>query len=233
MSKITLTENTVIGDAPVSAEKYRSFFRNAIAGFSPEVFCGNFVNWLESNTGKTLKDAIEAYQLMTKPKGMDEMLSEERFNIISEPDKAFILAFDSEIMELGYDFGGKIGSGFCWGPYMIIYSKTGVKSKQVAARIFIRESHIVLRLFFNNIDKHSQYIEDSPEHIKSVFTGAHGDCSCNPKKDNCNFRKTYSINSRQIEKCSGVVFEFQQPDMEKLPDYIALLKEFYKIKKKL
>jgi hypothetical protein len=40
-------------------------------------------------------------------------------------------------------------------------------------------------------------------------------------------RKTYAINVKQTEKCSGVVFEFHQPDMTELPDYMGLLGEFY------
>jgi hypothetical protein len=45
-------------------------------------------------------------------------------------------------------------------------------------------------------------------------------------------RKIYVIDGRQIEKCSGVVFEFHQPNVEKLPDYMELLKEFYEKKAK-
>lgn len=227
---VKLTENTVIGESSVSPERYRAFFRKTTAGFAPEVYCGAFQYWLNQNNGKTLKEAIESYHLMKTPKSMEGRFKEERFNMVSEPDKFFILAFNKEIAALGYDYGGNIGWGACWGPYMIIYSKVGVKSKQVAARIFIRENHIVLRLFFNNVDKHTPYIEKAPEHIKSVFAGTHGNCSCNPKKENCKMRKTYILDGKKIEKCSGVVFEFHQPSMSKLPDYMGLLKEFYEKK---
>ena len=44
-------------------------------------------------------------------------------------------------------FGGKIGSGYCWGKYMVIYRKSGVKSENVYARIYMRDADIVLRLF--------------------------------------------------------------------------------------
>ena len=141
------------------------------------------------------------------------------------------MAFDKNIENLGYGFGGGIGDGYVWGKYMIIYSKTGVKNKKVAARIFIRESGIVLRLFFNDVDKHRAYVEGAPEHIKSVFVNDYGNCSCNPKKENCRMRKTYTIDDRQIEKCSGVVFEFWNPTVEKLVDYMDLLAEFYPVKK--
>ena len=222
-----LTENTVIGEAAVSPERYRAFFKKAIEGFFPEAHCCEFTYWLSLNNGKTVKDAIASYRLAEPRKSIEERLAEERFNIIARQDKAFILAFNREISELGYEHGDHIGWGACWGRFMVIYSKTGVKSKQVAARIFIRDDCIVLRLFLNNVDKHTQYIENAPEHIKSVFTGAHGDCSCNPRKDNCRMRKTYTIGGKRIEKCSGAVFEFHRPDMAKLPDYLGLLREFY------
>lgn len=160
---------------------------------------------------------------------MKNLLSEERFNNISTENKAFILAFDDAISKLGYGFGGKIDSGFCWGKYMIIYSKIGVKSKQVAARIYIRESSIVLRLFLNKINRHYEYIENAPPFIKEVFTGEYGNCHhCHNDKDGiCKFRKTYTLGNNYIEKCNGITFEFWEPDLEKLPEYINLLKEFY------
>ena len=223
-----LTENTVIGATSVSPERYRAFFRKMIDGFSPEVHCGDFEYWLSLNNGKTIKEAVASYRFSEPLKIIEERLTEERFSIITEPDKAFILAFDKEISEFGYDYGGHIGWGACWGRYMIIYSKVGIKSKQVAARIFIRDNSIVLRLFLNNVDKHTQYIENTPEHIKAVFTGAHGECSCSPRKENCRMRKSYAIGGKQVEKCSGVVFEFHQPDISKLHDYMGLFGEFYR-----
>jgi hypothetical protein len=83
---------------------------------------------------------------------MDQHLNEDRFNFISPRDKSFIAAFDDAMMELGYDHGGNIGSGYCWGRYMLIYRRSGLKSQNVYARIYIRESTIVLRLFLNGID---------------------------------------------------------------------------------
>lgn len=163
---------------------------------------------------------------------MQKLMQEERFNFIADEDKAFILAFDKEVQKLGYHFGNEIGGGFCWGRYMIIYSKTGVKQKKVAARIYIREDGIVLRLFFSKIDGHREYIENAPGYIKEVFTGSHGDCQhCENKPDGlCGFRKTYTIDGRLIEKCSGVVFEFWKPAVDKLPGYIDLFKEFYPVR---
>lgn len=164
---------------------------------------------------------------------MKAILEEERFNIVSVENKAFILAFDDEISKLGYGFRGNIGCGACWGKYMIIYSKIGVKSKQVAARIYIRENSIVLRLFLNGIDNHREYIENTKPFIKEVFTGEHGKCHhChNDKGGICKFRKTYTLEDNYIEKCNGITFEFCEPNLERLPDYIGLLKEFYTVRK--
>lgn len=171
--------------------------------------------------------------ILSGVKGMKTVLSEERFDFISQENKAFILAFDDEMSKLGYGYGDNIGSGFCWGRYMIIYSKIGVKNKQVAARIYIREKSIVLRLFLNKIDNHREYIENVPAFIKEVFTGEHAKCNhChNDKGGVCKFRKTYTINDRFIEKCNGITFEFWQPDLKKLPEYMNLLKEFYPARK--
>lgn len=164
---------------------------------------------------------------------MRNIMSESRFDFISDPDKSFIISFDEEMRRLGYDYGSSIGSGYCWGRYMTIYSKTGAKNKSVTARIYIRDNDIVLRLYFSNIDKHRGYIENAPPYIKEAFTGEHGDCKhCkNDKNGVCKFRKTYTLDGRLFEKCNGVVFEFWQPDVSKLPGYISLLSEFYKTRK--
>lgn len=160
---------------------------------------------------------------------MNEILKESRFDFISDPDRAFILAFDAEMARLGYDFGGQIGSGYCWGKYMLIYRKSGVKSDRVYARIYIRETSTVLRLFFTDIDRHRRYIEGAPAYIKEVFAGDQGRCQ-HDKDDldgHCKFRKTYTLDGQLIEKCNGIVFEFHDPSVEYIPDYLALFKEFY------
>jgi hypothetical protein len=161
---------------------------------------------------------------------MDNFLQDARFDYLSRDDKAFILAFDGEMARLGYDFGGKIGSGYCWGRHMLIYTKSGVKSKNVYARVYLRDTCIVLRMFFSKIDDQRAYIENAPAYIKEVFTGEHGMCQhCHNKKADgtCMFRKSYTLDGRLIEKCSGVTFEFHDPNLRKLDDYIALFGEFY------
>ena len=165
---------------------------------------------------------------------MTGILREDRFDFVSAGDKGFIRTFDDEMDRLGYDFGGRIESGYCWGKYMIIYRRLGVKSEKVYARIYIRDGSIVLRLFLNAIDEHRAYIENAPAHIKEVFTGDHGSCQhChNDKEGVCRFRKTYTIDDRLIEKCNGVTFEFHDPRDRRIPDYIALFTEFFPNRKK-
>jgi hypothetical protein len=170
---------------------------------------------------------------------MEKMMKEERFDFVSKESKNFICEFTKQMKIFGYDFGNEIGNGFCWGNYMIIYSQTGVKSKKVIARIYIRDkgvivwggkenkfdNSIVLRLFFNNIDKHREYIEKSPSHIKKAFNDKHG--VCNHCRTDCRMRKTYTVGGKQIEKCGGVVFEYNDPKVEYIKDYMDILKEFY------
>ena len=230
MNKKPLTGDSVIAiGKSISLSQYIAYFQQATGEDLPGA---EFQLWLKEVVGKTLDDALEAYRHAAKRKTMREIMTESRFDLISEQDKAFIVAFDDGIERLGYDFGGGIGEGYCWCKYMIIYAKTGQKSKKVAARIYIRDGGIVLRLFLNDVDKHIGFIEKAPPHIRDVFAGADGDCSCNPPKEGCRMRKTYTLDGRQIEKCSGVVFEFHQPSMDKLDDYMDLLRAFYPMKKR-
>ena len=99
-------------------------------------------------------------------------------------------------------YGGEIGSGYCWGKYMLIFRKANIKSKNVVARIYIRDDSIVLRLFLNKVTKHAPYISAAPDHIKNVFIGEYGNCK-HCKGDNCKFRKDYQIDGAVIEKCNG------------------------------
>ena len=165
---------------------------------------------------------------------MIALFNDTRFDFISRKHKGFIFAFDDAMHKLGYSFGGKIGSGYCWGKYMLIYRKSGVKSDRVFARIYIRDASIVLRLFLNAVDKHRAYIEKAPAHIKEVFVGEAGNCQhChNEKAGKCRFRKTYTLDDRLIEKCNGITFEFHDPRIERISDYISLFTEFFPNKKR-
>jgi hypothetical protein len=160
---------------------------------------------------------------------ISDILSQDRFNPMSEADKQFIIDFDDAMKSIGYSFGGDITWGACWGKYQVIWSKVGVKTKQVTARVYIREDQIVLRLYFSKIDKHRSYIENAEDYIKQAFTKGYGDCGhCGNEKDGvCNYRKSYTIDDQLIDKCNGYVFEFYNPNHEKLSGYVNIMKEFY------
>ena len=233
-NKKILSEDTVIVWGSIPVGEYRRFFAEVIG----KEFANDrdFQTWLFTQSGKTLKETVEDYFNPTKPNNIEELLAERRFNIIAESNKKFIIAFDAALDELGYGCGGVIVSGNIRCPFMIVYAKTGVKTPQVIARIYIgSDGEIVLRFYFSDIDKHRAYIENSLEHIKSVFTGDYGNCKhCengNRAKGGCKFKKKYIIDGRDYEKCNGLVFEFRQFNLAKLPDYIGLFLEFYPTKK--
>lgn len=164
-------------------------------------------------------------------------LADPRYDYISPSDKEFIVKFDKEMETKGFSAGGVITPGYAgapaWGRYLLIYAKTGVKSKQVAARIYCTDNGIILRLFLNNIDKHAGFIESAPDYIRAVFDNGFGDCHhCQSRPDGiCKFRKTYTLNGELREKCNGEVFQFFKPDLGKLPDYMDLIHEFYPVRK--
>ncbi len=166
---------------------------------------------------------------------IDTLLAEERFSFLSEEDKNFIRTFTDALENAGYTFGGKIGPGFCWGRYMILYTKANIKSKQVAARIYIREDGIALRLFLNDITKHTDYIKNAPSEIQKAFLGDAGNCGhCkNEKEGVCKFRKSYKIGEEKIEKCNGWTFTFEHPTLANLEDYLHLFYEFYPPRQKV
>lgn len=158
-----------------------------------------------------------------------DILNEKRFDFMDPKDKDFVSAFDLQMEQLGYSFGNTIGSGYCWGRHMLIYRKAGAKSPNVYARIYIRDRGLVLRLFLNQIDEHLAYIEKAPDFIKEVFVGKAADCQhCRPDVNGtCRFRKSYTIDGRLIEKCNGITFEFREPTLSKLDEYIKLFLEFF------
>lgn len=227
-NKTILPDNTLIiwNEHPVS--EYRQFFAEKTGEEKPKG--NNFQVWLFSQAGKTLSEALEEYLHPSNPKTMEEMLSERRFNTLSTSEKAFIVAFDKAMNSLGYDFGGEVISGNVFSPMVIIYGKTGTKSRPCAARIYIKDSGIAFRLFFNKVDKHRQYIENAAPHIKEAFLGENGRCTfC---WDNCPSRPAaYTVDGQTILKCHHHTFYFDAPSMSRLPDYMGLLREFYQARK--
>ena len=171
---------------------------------------------------------------MTTAYDIKQLLEEVRFDFVSADDKDFIIAFDTAMLQQGWGLETNgYYKGYMWGRCMLIYRKLGIKSKKVPARIYLRDDGIALRLFFSSIDRHRSYIENTPLHIKSVFTGTYGNCGhCGHEHcGNCMHRKTYTIDDIVYQKCDGAVFEFWQPQTENLPSYMELLAEFYPIKK--
>jgi hypothetical protein len=231
MAKIKkLVPEDIISDE-VDIERYEKYLLSTVNGDFVDTLFTDFETWLVSQYGKTLKQVEDEYR--ARPyRNITDRLTEHRFKILSEPDREFISAFDKAINEFGYDGGGFIGTGYGWGKYMIVYGKTGTKSRPVAARIYIKEDGITLRLFLNNVDKHREYIESAPSHIKDAFIFEGGDCkSCSTM---CAPGKNYTIDGHSMQKCNHSTFYFNIPTLEKLPDYMALLSKFYpnKTKKK-
>jgi len=227
MAKTLLPEETVIIWNANPVGEYRNFLYNAM-GKEFIDSNGDFQKWLLPHYGKTLKELVNDIQNNYEAENLAELLTERRFEIVSENDKAFIIAFDKAINELGYDCENTIGSGYSWSPLMIIYGKAGTKSRPCAARIYINNEGISLRLFFTNINKHRVYIENAPEHIKAIFYGGH-DCPCRP---DCPHKgqKVYTIDDKNYQKCCHADFRVAMPKIEELPDYMGLLAEFYPIK---
>jgi hypothetical protein len=170
---------------------------------------------------------------------MEKLIEEERFDFVSKENKIFILEFTKKIRSIDYDFDGDIRNGFNWGNYQIIYSLNGIRgSRNIIARIFIRDDCVIvlgdkenkfkngiaLRLYFSNINKHINYIKDAPMHIKERFVNNSGMCKyC---VEQCYKRKTYTIDGKEMIKCRDI-FEYDNPKINDIEDYLDILKEFY------
>ncbi len=148
---------------------------------------------------------------------------------LSPENRYFVDAFDAAMGHAGYDCGGRICPGYCWGRHMMIYRKTGAKSQSVAARIYIRDDGVSLRLFLNGVNKHRAFMENASAHVLEPFLNDHGRCNhChNQRTDGCRFRKSYTLFGQSIDKCNGITFEYRAPQAEHLDEYMALLAEFY------
>jgi len=169
---------------------------------------------------------------------MEKLLNEDRFNFVTEENKKFILEFTEQIKSFGYDFDGDIRNGFEKGNYQVIYSLNGIHgSRNIIARIFIRDDctinfgkeikfkrGIVLKLYFSNINKHIDYIKNAPTHIKERFINNSG--LCKHCIEQCYKRKIWTIDDKEMVKCNDF-FEYENPKIEDLNDYINILKEFY------
>jgi len=169
---------------------------------------------------------------------MKNLLSDEKYNFISEKDKQFIVAFDDAITKAGYESNG-IQPYVVFGKYKIEYFRAGLKTQKYLARIYIRDEEIVLRMYFSNIDKHREYIEKSPDFIKSPFINDYMRCNegkrcggIGDKNGICRYRKTYTIDNTVYNKCAEQSFMFFQPDISHAEKYIELLTTFYPDRKR-
>ena len=221
--KEPITEDTVIGSRKIAAAEFRKFFKKTLGeDYEKYPVAWDVIKVSMNHKGKTLREIIEECLNPSGPKDLKGLLSESRFNHVSKSDKAFIIAFDQAMNEMGYDFGDTISMA-------VKYGKTGTKTRACPAFILIREDGFSLRLMLNKIDDHRQYIENAPMYIKNIFTFTDGDCvDCNL---NYCHPKTYTIDGQMMRKCVHRTFYINQPSMAQLPDYLDLLTEFYPQKK--
>jgi hypothetical protein len=231
-AKKLLADDTIIVFGKIPVGEYRKFFMQALGDEYDNHFTtgGDFQNWLlGTQGGRTLNEALDEIKNPLGVRSMPELLAERRCSSISDANKEFIIAFNSAITELGYDFGDAIRAGHSWGSQlMIVYGKTDTKSRPCPARIHIRENDILFQIYFTNIDAHRQYIEAAPAYIKEVFTH-YGDKGCKSCRRKCG-PKEYTIDGQFKSVCRDAPFWFDKPSVERLPDYIGLITEFYPVK---
>lgn len=89
---------------------------------------------------------------------ISDLLKSESYSYLNDADKNFIGVFTEAINDLGYQCNEKIVDGICYKRHMMIFRKANVKSDKVYARLYFRDSGVVLRFFFSNITEHSDYI---------------------------------------------------------------------------
>ena len=165
---------------------------------------------------------------------MRDLLDNPKYDFIGEQDKDFILAFDDAMTSAGYENNG-IQPYVVFGKLKIEYFKPGTKTKKYIARVYIRDDGIVLRLYFSDIDKHRNYIENSPDFIKKPFIDNSHDCkmpNCKGMITNgkCRYRKTYYIDGALHVKCAEQSFMYYGMNAENAARYAELLLAFYPIK---
>ena len=161
---------------------------------------------------------------------MNNLLSDEKYAFVGQKDKDFILAFNGSMARAGYENNG-IQPYVVFGKYKIEYYKPGNKTKRYIARIYFRDDEIVMRLYFSNIDKHRDAIENSPCFIQKPFIDDSHTCKkphCKGMgKGKCRYQKTYTINGIPYVKCAEQSFCYYQMDAENASKYVALLTAFY------
>jgi hypothetical protein len=163
-------------------------------------------------------------------------LSDEQYSFIGSKDKNFIIAFNDAMTVAGFENNG-IQPYVVFGKYKIEYYRPGNKTHKYVARIYLRDNEIVLRMYFSNIDKRRDSIEDSPEYIKKPFVDDSHKCKINCKgmrmnDGKCRYQKKYTIDNMIYLKCSGESFMYYNMDGENASEYVELLATFYPKKKR-
>jgi len=229
--KELLTKDTVIGSRKITATEFRKFFKKTLGdNYEKNPIAWSFIKMPLNHKGKTLKEIIEECNNPVGIKSLEEILAEDRFKVISTPDKSFIISFDKMMNEAGYDFGDAIVGNKDL--MAIVYGKTGTKARPRPACFCIYDDGAIhLKLYLHKVDSRRQYIENAPSHIREIFTNDMGKCNaCNFRDGKCKYNctKTYTIDGRLFHKC---YFELTNLAAENIPDYIDLLSEFYPMKK--
>lgn len=111
---------------------------------------------------------------MMEGNAIKQLLNEETYSYLNDKDKDFIRVFTDAINDLGYLCNSKIVDGICYGRHMMIFRKANVKSDKVYARLYFRDSGVVLRFFFSNVNEHAGYIEKCPDYVQDAFIGNRG-----------------------------------------------------------
>ena len=168
---------------------------------------------------------------------MENLLSDTIYSFVSQEDKDFIITFNEAMIKAGYE-NNDIQPYVVFGKYKIEYYKPGNKTKKYIARIYFREDEIVLRLYFSDIDKHRDYLENAPDFIKKPFVDdSHKckmpDCKGMITKGKCRYRKTYTLDGANRIKCSEQSFLFYNMESKNASQYVELLTIFYPVKKRM
>lgn len=144
------------------------------------------------------------------------------FDSVSERAQRFLLDFDAAMNDSGYSYGGAPTSGFCWGISQFAYSRAPEKKKDYVCRLYQRGNGLVVRLYLQNVNAYSGYIESAGDHIRDAFVNDFGKCGyC---KERCRHRKSYAIDGKEYDKCDGMTFEFYDPEPAFVPRYLDLIR---------
>jgi len=240
-TKQKVNEDTMINGNNIPTGDFRKYFIKSMGESFDRKFghaASAFKNWLLTQTGKTIKEALDDCMNLTQ-KTMVELLSERRFDFISTADKDFIITFNKAMSNFNFDCGGAIYYGNNNSLYTIHFTKTSTRNKHISKNVAvdIQIANEGLRLGFNlhtpqkfreKMKANRSYIENAPEHIKTAFT-SNGKDPCTQCNPDCS-RYSYVIDDKLYEYCSGGC-EFVHPGINSLADYIELFSKFYTRKK--